>query len=63
MSWYQLLTIRQQQRDDVNEWLDSEPQACPKCGTPLRTDPEGNLRCGFDGWTWDGTPEGKRGTA
>jgi hypothetical protein len=61
--WYGLLDILHQQREAVEEWRDSEPVACPHDGTPLMQDPEGNLRCEFDGWIWDGTPEGKRGTA
>lgn len=33
------------------------PRACPNDGEPLRTDPHtGQLRCGFDGWVWDGGP-------
>lgn len=63
MPWQQLVDIFQQQRDDIDAWRNADPQACPNDGTPLKVDIDNNLRCPFDGWTWDGTPEGKRGTA
>lgn len=34
----------------------SAPVACPNDGEPLRVDPDGNLRCQWDGWVWDGRP-------
>lgn len=61
--WYGLLDIFELNRSEYRAWADQPPQACPRCGTPLMTDPEDRLRCRFDGWTWDGTLQGKRGAA
>ena len=61
--WYGLISIFEQQRDDIADWRGSPPEACPHDGQPLSTGPDGQLFCVSDGWTWDGTPEGKRGTA
>lgn len=61
--WEKLLSIFELNLDEQRSWIGTPPQACPRDGEPLKTDTEGNLRCPADGWTWDGTPEGKRGTA
>lgn len=47
---YQLAVEEQRVADET------APLACPNDGEPLSTDPEGNLRCGWDGWVWDGQP-------
>ena len=52
MSWEQLLSILDEAREE-RERIDP-PTACPNDGEPLQRDPDGNLRCGFDGWVWDG---------
>ena len=61
--WYGLLSIFEQQRDDIADWRAAAPEACPNDGQPLKSGPDGQLFCVSDGWAWDGTPEGKRGTA
>src|SRR5688572_18748759 len=61
--WDGLLNIIQLNRDEQRAWADAAPQACPHDGEPLVTGPDGDLRCPGDGWIWDGTTEGKRGTA
>lgn len=33
--------------------LSRPPEACPDCGEPLRTGPEGELYCAFDGTQWE----------
>jgi hypothetical protein len=63
MSWDQLINIIHTNRDEQRAWALDVPQACPNDGEPLRVGPDGELRCIFCGWSWDGTPEGKRGTA
>ena len=45
MSWYQLLAIRDEAQDAVRLPL----VACPNDGEPLRTGPDGQLYCPFDG--------------
>lgn len=63
MSWDQLSNIIRQNRDEQRDHATGTPQACPNDGEPLKVGPDGDLRCINDGWTWDGTAEGKRGTA
>lgn len=63
MSWYQLVNVIDLDRDERRAWELAPPQACPHDGEPLVTGSNGELRCPSDGWVWDGTPEGKRGTA
>lgn len=60
MSWYQLLSIIRLNDDERRAWRNAAPEACPKDGTPLKTGPNGELFCPFDGWTWDGSPHSKR---
>lgn len=45
MSWYQLLAMRDQLADSYLTPL----VACPNDGEPLRTGPNGQLYCPFDG--------------
>lgn len=53
MSWDQLHSILKNAREEARQ-LDAEPPvACPNDGTPLLTDAHGNLRCPFDGWTYN----------
>jgi hypothetical protein len=61
--WNSLIDIIANNRDEQRAWQLSTPQACPNDGQPLMTGPDGDLRCIADGWVWDGTTEGKRGTA
>lgn len=56
MSWEQLgaifrQAVAQREADDA-----AAPTDCPNDGEPLRTGPDGELRCPFDGWSWDGQP-------
>ena len=55
--WYGILAILQLQRDTVKQYRQQQPAACPHDGTPLRSGPNGELYCPFDGWQWDGSPE------
>ena len=52
--WRQLLSIYAEQRQFELEDRDQEPLSCPNDGEPLQRDPNGRLRCSFDGWIWDG---------
>jgi hypothetical protein len=59
LSWYQLLEIREQARE---EWRLTPgngvipPVACPDCGEPLKAGPQGAgsviLFCPYDGWQY-----------
>lgn len=55
-SWDQLGTILAQAVTEREADDATRPVACPHDGEPLREDLSGNLRCGFDGWVWDGQP-------
>jgi hypothetical protein len=57
MSWEQLLSILRTAQTEAEDNRARPPEACPNDGEPLKTDPAtGTLRCGFDGWEWDGQP-------
>jgi hypothetical protein len=57
MSWEELNAIMRQAAAEHEQNRATPPQACPNDGEPLDTDPRtGELRCGFDGWVWDGGP-------
>lgn len=56
MSWEQLTEIYETAIAERQAVDDAAPTACPNDGEPLRTDPDGKLRCGWDGWVWDGQP-------
>jgi len=51
MSWEQLRDILREAADLATEAAASPPVACPHCGEPLETGPNGVLHCKFDGWT------------
>jgi hypothetical protein len=59
MSWDQLHAIIQEARRGVAESQAEPPTACPNDGEPLRTGPNGELYCRFDGWRWDSTPQAR----
>jgi len=50
MSWQQLLDIEAEYRDNARAERTQPPVACPLCGEPLRSGPQGQLFCVFDGW-------------
>ena len=52
MSWEQLISIRREAADELRAQKSQPPQACPQCGEPLISAPDGDLRCKFDGWSW-----------
>ncbi|PXY27431.1 hypothetical protein [Prauserella muralis] len=54
MSWEQLLDIYTEAADGARAERETPPQACPNDGEPLRTGPDGELYCPFDGWRPDG---------
>jgi hypothetical protein len=53
--WSTMLFIMEENRRIVRELQMTPPVACPRDGWPLREDANGELRCAFDGWVWDGT--------
>ncbi len=50
MSWEQYLAIVKEGISEAQAELNSPPQACPNDGEPLRSGPNGQLFCPFDGW-------------
>lgn len=56
MSWEQIGSIFEQAVAEREDQDSTAPLACPNDGEPLIEDLEGNLRCKFDGWVWDGQP-------
>lgn len=50
MGWQQLLTIAAEAREARRAEQAAPPQACPRCGEPLRAGPGPVLFCRFDGW-------------
>lgn len=56
MSWEQVQAIVAAARQEWEQNRKGPPAACPLCGTPLSSGPEGELFCVFEGWTWDGGP-------
>lgn len=55
MSWWQLRAIQQEGRQIRQAQGAMPPVSCPNDGQVLLRDRNGNLRCNFDGWVWDGT--------
>lgn len=53
--WSTMLFIMEENRRIVRELQMTPPVACPRDGWPLREGADGELRCAFDGWIWDGT--------
>lgn len=50
MSYEQLLSIMQEAARERQQEKDTPPVACPNDGEPLKTGPNGQLYCPFDGW-------------
>lgn len=50
MAWEQLLSIIQDAQAELDAERATPPIACPNDGEPLRTGPDGQLYCPFDGW-------------
>lgn len=51
-SWYGLLDIYTEAAQLRRDELERDPEACQDCGEPLKTGPDGELYCGFDGTVW-----------
>jgi uncharacterized Zn finger protein (UPF0148 family) len=49
VAWEQLLLIQQEAAEEIRAELSAPPQACPRCGEPLREGPDGVLFCPFGG--------------
>jgi hypothetical protein len=54
MSWEQLLSIQREAAEIALEERSRPPAACPNDGEPLRTGPNGELFCPYDGWRDEG---------
>jgi hypothetical protein len=54
MGWETLLSIWREAADEARAEATAPPQACPRCGEPVRSGPDGVLYCRFDGWRWQG---------
>jgi hypothetical protein len=55
VSWYQLLDIRRQAKEEFDFYAERPPLACPLCGEPLKTAPpsaDATLFCPFEGWAY-----------
>lgn len=52
--WHGLLAIGQENYSYQREERMRPPVACPNDGEPLRTGPDGELYCPWDGWQWQG---------
>lgn len=50
MSWWQLVSIKDEAIGYVIDERTTPPAACPNDGEPLREGPDGELFCPFDGW-------------
>jgi hypothetical protein len=50
MSWEQLISIGHEAAEEAAAEQARPPIACPNDGEPLKTGPEGQLFCPFDGW-------------
>jgi hypothetical protein len=51
-SWYGLVDILREGAQLYLEEQQALPTACPDCGEPLRTGPNAELYCPFDGSVW-----------
>jgi hypothetical protein len=54
MAWEQLLDIAREAAAEREAERGTPPSACPNDGEPLQEDPQGRLRCRFDGYVWTG---------
>lgn len=52
--WYSYLNILHNMAEEVRNEAIEPPEACPDCGEPVRSGPNGELFCTFDGWQWNG---------
>lgn len=50
ISWYQLLGVLRNVREERRIWESRPRVACPNDGEPLRAGPGGQVYCPFDGW-------------
>lgn len=50
MSWEQLISINEQNAQEVRSFTDAPPVACPNDGEPLSTGPDGQLFCPCGDW-------------
>ncbi len=50
MSWEELLDILAEDAQLARAEATAPPVACPQCGHPLETGPNGELHCVFDRW-------------
>lgn len=48
--WWGLSAMIHATRSESEAARRTPPSACPFCGEPLRTGPDGGLFCLFDGW-------------
>lgn len=55
--WYGLLGLIQSGRETWRAFREMTPLGCPLCGGELRSGPNGELFCRFEGWQWDGSVE------
>ena len=53
MAWEQLLSIYREAADERRAEQSQPPTACPDCGEPLTSSPDGTLFCRFDGQTFN----------
>lgn len=53
MGFQDLLQILRESRQEAEAERSRRPSACPNDGTPLKTGPNGELYCEFDGWRWN----------
>jgi hypothetical protein len=52
MSWEQLRSIVQADKQERAYWDSLPPRACPNDGTPLETGPDGSLFCRMGDYTY-----------
>lgn len=52
MSWYQWLDTLKLDAEEFAYYANRPPLACPNDGEPLKTGPNGELFCPFDGWQY-----------
>jgi len=52
VSWEQLLSILKEASDSARDEQSRPPQACPLCGEPLISGPNGELFCKYDGYQY-----------
>lgn len=55
MSWYTYGAIVDEAIGFARDEASRPPTACPNDGEPLRTGPDGELYCPYDGWRPNGS--------